>query len=64
MTGIKDIKGNPISGGSRVKIMVGPGKGKSGYVYNYNGNNIRVTSKPQTGLLGWYKGNQLLVTRK
>ena len=60
---LKDVSGRAILGGVRVKIMVGKLKGKLGYMYNTSpdGKLIRVTSKPQTGLLGWYKPNELSI---
>lgn len=61
---VRDIKNKPILGGDKVIIVVGKLKGKRGYVYQFMDNEIRVTKKPQTGLLGWFKGNELLVTTK
>ena len=62
---VKNIRGNPILGGSRVMITSGKLKGKKGYVYQIMGNDeIRVTKKPRTGLLGWFKSSELLVTTK
>jgi len=60
---LKDIKGRPILGGVKVKIMVGKSKGKTGFMYNTSpdGKEIRVTSKPQTGLIGWYKPEELSI---
>jgi hypothetical protein len=54
---IRDKNGKPISGGAKVKTP----EGKMGYVYQFMDDDVRVTSKPQTGLIGWYKGNELEV---
>lgn len=53
----KDKNGKGIFGGARVKTP----NGKTGYVYQIMNNEIRVTSKPQTGLIGWFKPEELEV---
>jgi len=58
---VKDKKGKPILGGVKVKTP----NGKIGYVYQFGPDgDIRVTSKPQTGLIGWFKPNELEVIKK
>jgi len=57
---MKDKKGNSIFGGAKVRTP----NGKLGYVYNFMDNEIRVTSKPQTGFLGWFKAKELEVVDK
>lgn len=52
-----DKNGKTILGGTRVKTP----EGKIGFVYNFMGDEVRVTSKPQTGLLGWFKSEELEV---
>ena len=54
---IKDSKGKPILGGAKVKTS----DGKIGYVYQITDDEIRVTKTKQTGLIGWYKPEELTV---
>ena len=58
---LKDSKNKTIGGGDRVIIISGKLKGKRGYVYQIIDEEIRVTKTKQTGLIGWFKGNELLI---
>lgn len=53
----KDKNGKAILGGNKVKTP----DGKIGYAYQIDNGEVRVTSSPQTGLIGWYKTNELEV---
>jgi len=57
---VKDKKGNSLCGGDKVLT---PG-GKKGFVYQFFQGEVRVTSKKQTGLIGWYKPEQLVKRSK
>ncbi len=52
---IVDKNGKWIGGGDKV---ITP-SGKVGYVYQIQNDEIRVTAQPQTGLIGWFKANEL-----
>ena len=56
-----DSRGNPILGGVKVRIISGRAKGHKGYVYQQRGDEIMVTSEPQTGGIGWFSGDELEV---
>lgn len=52
--------GKHILGGSIVKTP----DGKQGYVYQIMDDDIRVTAKPQTDLIGWFKASDLIVVKE
>lgn len=55
-----DKNGFPLLGGGRVKTP----SGKKGYIYHTIDGDVRVTIHPETGLLGWFKPNELEVMDK
>lgn len=56
---MKDKNNKPILGGSIVMTPNG-----RGYVYQIIDGEVRVTRKPQTGLIGWFKPSELKVIRR
>jgi len=53
----KDKYGKQLPGGARV---ITP-DGQKGYVYQIFDDDVRVSQKPQSGLIGWFKGNELIL---
>ena len=56
---MKDRKGRSILGGAKIRTP----SGKIGYVYQTLQGEVRVTKKPQTGLMGWFKPKDLEVIK-
>jgi|TARA_Y100000296_G_scaffold40569_1_gene46827 hypothetical protein len=57
---MKDRKGKGILGGAKIRTP----SGKIGYVYQTRQGEVRVTKKPQTGLIGWFKPKDLEVIKR
>jgi hypothetical protein len=53
----KDKLGKSILPGDKVRLH----NGTRGIVHQMMDGSIRVTKKPQTGLLGWFKGSNLQI---